>query len=133
VALGKGEVESSIPSGSTSFPKQNQALVEGPRPCPPALKRERDANVPQLLGDSQGDSVLGAFSALQLGAQWQTRNPRWLGDGGPSGAMRSAFAPYAAWRPGGRAQKAKPHCAELSGQRCNALRFCTSRGMASGA
>ena len=50
-SLGKGEVESSIPSGSTRFPKHNQDLGFRGLPCVTPLRPEHAANVCQKLSE----------------------------------------------------------------------------------
>lgn len=54
IALGNGEVDSSILSGSTSFPLQNNAFVDQPLPVPPPLDPERKTNSPQTVGENAG-------------------------------------------------------------------------------
>src|SRR3954451_17134649 len=53
-SLGKGEVDSSILSGSTRKFKRNQHLGRGLFPCPPLLRRERSANSPTKVGENPG-------------------------------------------------------------------------------
>ena len=54
-SLGKGEVDSSILSGSTRKSEDNQDLANGALPCPPPpLKREQDTNFPNELGENTG-------------------------------------------------------------------------------
>jgi hypothetical protein len=53
-SIGNGEVDSSILSGSTSFPLQNNGLDNNPLPVPPRLNRERKSNLPQTQGENPG-------------------------------------------------------------------------------
>ena len=53
-SLGKGEVDSSILSGSTRKSEDNQDLANAALPCPPPLKREQDTNFPNELGENTG-------------------------------------------------------------------------------
>ena len=52
--LGKGEVVSSILTGSTKNVAQNQHLNDRTLPSPPRLDREQDANPPRKLGEIWG-------------------------------------------------------------------------------
>ena len=54
--LGKGEVVSSILTGSTTEAKQDQHLASGALPCPPRLEREQDANSPTRVGENRGSA-----------------------------------------------------------------------------
>src|SRR5260370_15078910 len=53
-SLGKGEVVSSILTGSTRKAPTNRHFLTVALPCPPRGKRERGANVPQKLGENWG-------------------------------------------------------------------------------
>lgn len=52
--LGKGEVASSILSGSTIKVQHYQHLADQPPPCPPLAERERIANSEPRLGENSG-------------------------------------------------------------------------------
>src|SRR6266849_2433364 len=56
--LGNGEVDSSILSGSTSFPFENQRLSERALPVPPRLAHEQKPNSPQTVGENAGTLFL---------------------------------------------------------------------------
>lgn len=70
---------SSILSGSTSFPKQNQGLGKRALPCPPTLEREQGANSPNKLGENTG-SLFGRRSRPP--PQRETAAPAGTGNGG---------------------------------------------------
>ena len=53
-SIGNGEVDSSILSGSTSFPFENQRLLGRALPVPPLSRRERKSNLFQSLGENAG-------------------------------------------------------------------------------
>jgi hypothetical protein len=53
-SLGKGEVVSSILTGSTKQTLKNQHLSERALPCPPRLDPEQAANVCQKVGENWG-------------------------------------------------------------------------------
>jgi hypothetical protein len=53
-SIGNGEVDSSILSGSTRFPFENQRLLDRALPVPPRSGRERKSNLPQSLGENAG-------------------------------------------------------------------------------
>jgi hypothetical protein len=53
-SIGNGEVDSSILSGSTSFPFENQCLDKRALPVPPRSGRERKSNLPQTVGENVG-------------------------------------------------------------------------------
>lgn len=51
-ALGKGEVDSSILSGSTRKAPVNRHFLASQLPFPPVFDRERRVNFPQKLGEN---------------------------------------------------------------------------------
>src|SRR5712671_6937617 len=53
-SIGNGEVDSSILSGSTSFPFENQCLDQRALPVPPRSGRERKSNLAQTVGENTG-------------------------------------------------------------------------------
>jgi hypothetical protein len=70
VPLGKGEVDSSILSGSTIKPQHLQHLIKGTLPCPPPIGGEQDVNSPAHLGENAGNafghrSPLAHYEALR--------------------------------------------------------------------
>ena len=65
-SIGNGEVDSSILSGSTSFPLQNNGLADQPLPVPPHLNRERKSNPPQIVGEIKGNLLAECSAALAL-------------------------------------------------------------------
>jgi hypothetical protein len=63
-AIGNGEVDSSILSGSTSFPLENNGLANQPLRVPPLLNRERRTNSPQSVGENAGTLFLHCSRSL---------------------------------------------------------------------
>jgi hypothetical protein len=53
-SIGNGEVDSSILSGSTIFPLENNGFANQPLRVPPLLDRERRTNFPQSVGENAG-------------------------------------------------------------------------------
>jgi hypothetical protein len=53
-SIGNGEVDSSILSGSTIYPFENQRLLDRALPVPPLSGRERKSNLPQSVGENTG-------------------------------------------------------------------------------
>jgi hypothetical protein len=72
-SIGNGEVDSSILSGSTSFPLQTKGFADQPLPVPPRLKRERKSNLPQSVGENTG-TLFPHCSSSRDGPP-QMRNP----------------------------------------------------------
>lgn len=53
LSLGKGEVDSSILSGSTRKAQVNRRFLTGALPFPPMLNPERTVKFPQKLGENR--------------------------------------------------------------------------------
>ena len=97
-SLGKGEVESSILSCSTTFLQHYQDLAEGPLPFPPGLDRERSPNLPQLLGESWGKPFAGCSARFRAGQKpliFPTEKDSGLARDGPTGAHNEKPRPLA--------------------------------------
>jgi hypothetical protein len=86
--LGKGEVVSSILTGSTTKAKQDQHLASSTLPSPPRLEREQDANPPAKVGENPGSAFNlrshEAMSAItvsaELAASVEKMRRRWRND-----------------------------------------------------
>src|SRR6266849_2541923 len=83
-SIGNGEVDSSILSGSTRFPFENQRLSERTLPVPPRLAREQKPNSPQTVGENTGNLFTGCSVLIQprsiitsLAGSTSSRPPRW--------------------------------------------------------
>ena len=74
-SLGKGEVDSSILSGSTTKAHKNQDLGGEPLPCPPRFEREQDGNSPTGSGENPGTAFHDRSTFPLVVAEWN-RNAR---------------------------------------------------------
>src|SRR5215469_8921580 len=76
-SLGKGEVVSSILTGSTRKAKQTRSFSEGALPFLPVLEREQSVFPPAKLGENPGN-LFGKRSAFLDRASAKKKNRNWL-------------------------------------------------------
>ena len=71
-SLGKGEVVSSILTGSTRKAQQIKSISEGALPFPPVLEREQSVFPPAKLGENPGN-LFGKRSAFLVISKKENR------------------------------------------------------------
>jgi hypothetical protein len=89
-SLGKGEVDSSILSGSTRNLQQKHDIKGRPLPFPPVFDREQAVNSPSELGENRGTLFIRCSARDRASTHW--RPPPEIENRSPSAVATAAGA-----------------------------------------
>jgi hypothetical protein len=129
-SLGKGEVVSSILTGSTRIVLQNECLRRGALPCLPRFALEQVVIFPRKLGENQGTLFYGCSAPFHCSASRWSPFSRCLGVKRDLGRIIESIV-SAITSPQSSNQTARPKADALNQRPANRLTCCAARVAAS--